>query len=141
MTRKADVYPEELIGGDQSVFLTHLEGWLSDPLARPVLIDIYESAHGRSLGDLKGADRDELRRSVRPWLDGAFRRREFVAVAVPRRNEAVPHAITEEEKRERAAPRPPKRVKKLTWIEIKLVDKKGKPIPKEHYRIELPDGS
>src|SRR5262245_11186391 len=31
--------------------------------------------------------------------------------------------------------------KKTDWIEIKLVNQKGKPVPGEKYRIELPDGS
>lgn len=31
--------------------------------------------------------------------------------------------------------------KKTDWIEIKLVDQDGKPVPGERYRIELPDGS
>src|SRR5229473_334117 len=30
--------------------------------------------------------------------------------------------------------------KKKSWIEIKLVDEKGKPVPGEQYRIALPDG-
>jgi hypothetical protein len=28
-----------------------------------------------------------------------------------------------------------------TWIAIALVDEHGKPVPREPYRIELPDGS
>jgi len=31
--------------------------------------------------------------------------------------------------------------KKTDWIEIKLVDQEGKPVPGEKYRVELPDGS
>jgi hypothetical protein len=30
--------------------------------------------------------------------------------------------------------------KKKSWIEIELVDKKGKPVPGEPYRVTLPDG-
>jgi hypothetical protein len=30
---------------------------------------------------------------------------------------------------------------KTSWIEIKLVDETGAPVPGEKYRIELPDGS
>ena len=32
------------------------------------------------------------------------------------------------------------RREKKSWIEIELVDKKGKPVPGEEYRITLPDG-
>lgn len=32
------------------------------------------------------------------------------------------------------------RREKKSWIEIELVDKKGKPVPGEAYRITLPDG-
>jgi hypothetical protein len=31
--------------------------------------------------------------------------------------------------------------KKKSWIEIELVDKKGKPVPGEAYKITLPDGT
>ena len=31
--------------------------------------------------------------------------------------------------------------KETSWIEIRLVDKTGKPVPGERYRIILPDGS
>jgi len=31
--------------------------------------------------------------------------------------------------------------KKVSWIEIKLVDEEGEPVPGELYRITLPDGS
>lgn len=43
-----------------------------------------------------------------------------------------PHKLpaTEEEK-----------AKKPSWIEIELVDKKGKPVPGEAYRVTLPDGT
>jgi len=30
--------------------------------------------------------------------------------------------------------------KKLSWIEIELVDEEGKPVPSEKYEVELPDG-
>jgi hypothetical protein len=30
--------------------------------------------------------------------------------------------------------------KKLSWIEIELVDEEGEPVPSEKYLIELPDG-
>ena len=32
------------------------------------------------------------------------------------------------------------KAKKPSWIEIELVDKKGKPVPGEPYRVTLPDG-
>ena len=31
--------------------------------------------------------------------------------------------------------------KKTVWIEIELVDKRGKPVPGEAYRVTLPDGT
>ncbi len=41
--------------------------------------------------------------------------------------------------------KPPKtkeeKAKAKSWIEIELVDKDGKPVPGEKYRITLPDGS
>jgi hypothetical protein len=40
--------------------------------------------------------------------------------------------------------KPPKtkaeKAKKKSWIEIEMVDKKGKPVPGEAYRVTLPDG-
>jgi hypothetical protein len=40
-----------------------------------------------------------------------------------------------------AATAGPTATKKTDWIEVKLVDREGKPVPGEKYRIELPDGT
>jgi type VI secretion system secreted protein VgrG len=38
-------------------------------------------------------------------------------------------------------PESPDAKKKPHWIEIELIDEQGKPVPGEHYRITLPDGT
>ena len=54
-------------------------------------------------------------------------------------------ALTEEERKAKDAPwhdpESPEAKKKPHWIEIELIDEKGKPVPGEHYRITLPDGT
>jgi type VI secretion system secreted protein VgrG len=54
-------------------------------------------------------------------------------------------ALSEEARKSKDAPwhdpESPDAKKKPHWIEIELIDQQGKPVPGEHYRITLPDGT
>ncbi|MGH9902358.1 MAG: hypothetical protein ACRD68_11185 [Pyrinomonadaceae bacterium] len=143
IARRADIFPEELCNGDSSFPSANLEGWLSDPLARQSMIEIYESVHGRSMTDLRRANIDELRKSVKPWLEEAFKRRELVALPVPRRAEVAIRQIVTEQKNADAAKAKPDAppATKTTFVEIELIDMADQPVAGARYRIQLPDGN
>jgi type VI secretion system secreted protein VgrG len=54
-------------------------------------------------------------------------------------------ALSEEQRKAQDAPwhdpESPEAKNKRHWIEIELIDERGKPVPGEHYRITLPDGT
>ena len=54
-------------------------------------------------------------------------------------------ALSEEARKAQDAPwhdpESPEAKKRPHWIEIELIDEQGKPVPGEHYRITLPDGT
>ena len=86
-----------------------------------------------------GTQRADLRRSVIPALERAFRRGDLVIVGRSRQNIAsAPVARTV---RESAPPPPPPREHRLTWIEIELVNDDDTPVAYERYEVVLPDGS
>jgi hypothetical protein len=142
IVRRADLFPDDLVFMGLRIQAADLDCWLADPLARQTVVEIYEAVNGRTLRNLNQANSDELRRGVRPRLEQAFQRRELIAVRVP------PSFTTQSPAQEVAAREaaavpvagraPVTRPK--TWIEIKLVDDEGRPVPGVRYRIELPDG-
>jgi hypothetical protein len=84
-------------------------------------------------------DQRELQRHIKPRLMDAFRFGELVVMPAPR---VISGGGAEEPTPPRTGPPgggPPAQPQK-TWIEIELVDSKGKPVPNERYRIQAPDG-
>ncbi|MGH3148463.1 MAG: hypothetical protein ACRDTR_22000 [Rubrobacter sp.] len=138
VARRADVFPEELCTGETAGFLAHIEAWLADPLARQTMLEIYECSQGRGAVNVRQAGVDELRRSVRPWLEAAFRRRELIALPVSRSETTIRETVTENIAPARTPPPP---VRQKTWVEIELVDEEGNRVPRQLYRLALPDGS
>ncbi|MGH9900338.1 MAG: hypothetical protein ACRD68_00695 [Pyrinomonadaceae bacterium] len=135
---RRDLYPEEAATVEVSRLAAQLEGWLSDPLARQVVLDIFEWAYGRSAQTLKRDGGAQLQRTVRTHVEAAFRNRELVALTFPR-PERLPHARQPPPPSDGGnAKQPP--VRQKTWIEIELVDDTGQPVKGERYRIQTPDG-
>jgi hypothetical protein len=142
IVRRVDLFPEDYIHAALHVSAGDIDRWLTDLCARPVAIEMFEAIHGRALSDLRQASVDALRRSVKPWLEQAFQRGDLVAVpATPVDLTQSPMEEAEEAKPPAAPPARPPATARKTWIEIELVDEQGKPVPKQRYRIELPDGS
>lgn len=133
ITRRADLFPPEVSTLPPGVLTDYLDGWLGDAHARQTLIDLCETA-GVPAGRTPGED-------LKAKIAAAFRQGHLVILNA-RRGDVFRRT---EEEQEAAEPPPaglPSRpAKTLTWIEIELVDERGKPVPKERYRIELPDGS
>jgi hypothetical protein len=145
IVKRSDLYPEELRFTSPRLTPNDLDRWLADPLARQTALEMFEAVHGRSRSDLRQAGVDELRRSVKPGLIEAFKRGDLVALRIPQLfltqspMEEAGEAPAGKAGQPPPKPAPPPRQK--TWVEIELLDEQGQPMAKEHYRIELPDGS
>jgi hypothetical protein len=117
-----------------------LDFWLHDPVFGQTLLEIWESTSLFPLTQARLLNQPELVRFLKPRLEEMFLHGPMVLVRVPKTLRCWGEPVTEEEEerpvRPAAAPR-----KELTWIEIELVDEKGKPVPAEAYSIELPDGT
>jgi hypothetical protein len=114
-----------------------ISSWLDNLSLQTFLREIYEGAYGKPAG--KALDYNQKRELVRQ-LESAFQRRILICLRATR---VVPGAKSEEGEKAAPppAPPPPRPTKTKTWIEIELVDDKGKPVVGERYRIVLPDGS
>ena len=114
-----------------------INAWLDNPNLQTFVREMYESAFGMPVG--KTLDYNRKQELVRQ-LEGAFQRRVLVCLRAAR---MVPGAKSQEGEKPAPppAPPPPRPTKTKTWIEIELVDDKGKPVVGERYRIVLPDGS
>ena len=115
-----------------------LSSWAQNLQSQQFIREMYESAYGRPIGTALDLSRNQ---EIVRQLEEAFRRRLLVCLRVPR---VVHGAISEKEEGAPPpppTPPPPRPTKTKTWIEVELVDDKGKPMVGERYRIELPDGS
>ncbi|MGH9903887.1 MAG: LysM peptidoglycan-binding domain-containing protein, partial [Pyrinomonadaceae bacterium] len=105
------------------------------------VIDMYEYTNGRSTIDLHRAKADELRRSVKPWLEHVFKRQELVGVLIPRPY----HQTIRVPKTEAPPPPPPEPQRatetKPTWIKIRVVeDETDRPLSGVELDVRLTKG-
>jgi hypothetical protein len=114
-----------------------ISSWLDDVSLQGSMSAMYESALGMPAGKMLAPNRKQ---EIIRQLQGAFQRRILICLRATR---VVPGAKSEEGEKAAPppAPPPPRPTKTKTWIEIELVDDKGKPVVGERYRIVLPDGS
>jgi hypothetical protein len=113
--------------------------WLQGMRSRQMALEMYEAAYGHAPREMTGFDDIQLARR----LEEAFRRRKLICLRVLRKLESGNSSEIEASSTTPPPPPPPPRrsTKPTTWIAIELVDDQGKPIPRERFRIELPDGS
>jgi hypothetical protein len=114
-----------------------ISSWLDNLSLQTFIREMYEAAYGKPVG--KALDYNRKRELVNQ-LESAFQRRLLICLRASR---VVPGAKTVEGEKAPPPPKPapPPPTKTKTWIEIELVDDKGKPVVGERYRIILPDGS
>jgi len=91
-----------------------LDRLLSDASARPKLLDWHECIAGSPPGPSAHLDDAVVRDALRTML---WR-----------------------EASSRGEQRAPRKARRRTWIEARLVDMEGSPVPNEHYSIRLPGG-
>lgn len=113
---------------------TLLDDWIADPGARAALLAMYEATYGLHGFGERGVDLRDMHAYVRPHLEEALRRGDLVVLGVEELDEA---REGEGEEPKDAGGGDEKEEK--TWIGIKLVDEKGRPVPRRKYRIKLPN--
>lgn len=150
LVRRSSLHPGGHYSTDPALLAAVLEDWLNDPASRQTILEMCESALGRSRGGAALASNGWLGSDLKRQLEDGLRRGELVIlISRPRtgggggteeadgKQGAAPAAVAAGAQTQ-SAPRPAKR---RTWIEIELVNDQGKPVPQERYRIELPDGT
>lgn len=142
IVRRADIFPEELRCAPSPVGTSDLDRWMADPSSRQVLLEIDDRLRGPSANNVREAGAEQLQRTVRRWLEEAFKRRDIIAVLVQRNHLTQVAAVEEEQESGKGDenPDPPHPGKRKTWIEIELVDSQNYPVRNERFRLELPDG-
>jgi hypothetical protein len=120
-----------------------LDRWLSDPLMRKTVLEIYESIRGQSALLGRRMQGQELHKYVKSEILQAFRRGEFVLMRLPHLT-ILPNLELQHKKEEVIAEEPPpareQPKEEKTWVGIELVDQKERPVPQARYVLELPDG-
>lgn len=137
-----DLFPPELSNASVPVTNQHLDSWLTDSLTKQNLLQIYEHLNGRAPSFQQLSDQGFLEHNLKGRIIEAFKQHELVAVEVPR--SFLTQIVTETTQKEEQRPNKQSNVsksKQLTWVAISLVDLKGKPVPHEKFKIELPDGT
>lgn len=139
----SDLFPPELVSLGVPISARQMEAWLGETSARQQLLQIYEHLNGSGASSQQLSDRNFLEQNLSQKLVEAFRRGRLIAIDAPR--SFLTQIVTESG--EKDAPPPPlanrsqSKSKQLTWVAVSLVDLKGRPIPRERFRIELPDGT
>lgn len=141
IVRKADLHPDEKIEKGLAFLTNEIDRWLSDPFSRRDLLDIYTSISGNNFFGINKVPLHEIKRRLKPRLEMAFQREEFVALAV-----APQRIFSSDVASASAATIAASRVLrpsslKTSWVEIELVDEEGNPVGEQKYQVILMDGS
>ena len=110
-------------------------------------MEMYQSVLAAPLThDWSTVTPEEVSLQIKPRLERAFRKRELLVMYPVLEAGSAAEVEVEELVQATAAVGQTSRsqtekTKEKTWIQIELIDEKGKPVPNEPYRIELTDGS
>lgn len=121
---------------------------LQDPFARRSLADLYLALKGSAPGDLTSPEKAQL---VLRTIQQAIAAGEIVSV----RRKGMSCDSTQDgggSGGQQNSPRPPRRssappspsstrADEKTWVEVRLIDQNGKPVPNAKYRLKITDGS
>ncbi len=122
-----------LVFRDISHALSFLREFTSDPVQINTLRRILART---SLGEVDRLEETEILEQLAPLLVTGQ-----IKILKSALRSAVSTMETAVEEPERVTEAKSAAQKKTSWIEIKLIDMDGNPIPGERYRIKLPDGS
>jgi hypothetical protein len=116
-----------------------LDRWAADQNARGELLGLYNAADAPYLRD--ALSDSEAQHPVKTVLREAFRRGRLLLIRAPWLGIGPGAAEGLIKPVQSAAPPPPVRQTPKTWIEIRLVDMEGHPVPGKHYLIKTPSGA
>jgi hypothetical protein len=119
-----------------------LERWLVNPRNRLALYSLYAADVGRPPVVSGSLDHAEAFDHIKAAVEEAFRRGRLVVVGAPPSWSIIVDPGAKRPNGDTAGPvAGPNAKTKKTWIEIRLVNKKGDPVPGAKYRLKLTDGS
>ena len=119
---------------------------LADPFSRRSAVELFRALKGTSPGDISSP---ETAQSIIRIIQQAVSSGELVSV----RRKGISDGVTQNSggasgpassssRRRSANPPPPSDNKpEKTWVEIRLVDQDGNPIPAARYKLKITDGS
>jgi hypothetical protein len=121
-----------------------VDQWVGDVMAWPDMLRLYEEISGDRL---RPPTTNDVERRVKPVLREAFRRGRLVAIRAPLFSlvrqvaEEGIHGPGEELPEVPQLPKkPPQIIKEKSFLDLQVVNTKGKPLAGRRYKIELPDG-
>ena len=125
---------------------SQLARWLADPRNGTALYSLYAADVGRPATLSGSLDHGAAFDHVKAAVEEAFRRGRLLVVGTPPSwsiiaNPGAAKATDDAAGAGAGAAAGPSTKTKKTWIEIRLVNKKGDPVPGAKYRIKLTDDS
>ena len=118
-----------------------LDRWLADPLSRKTILDIYQSIGGAIITGADKLSPQRIHRYIKPHLEAAFLRGDFVAVRPPRSPSIAGQKEVQDLKPPSASVEK-KQEKEKTWIKLRVIeDKSNRPIMGLKLTITAPNGA
>lgn len=152
--RFSDLRPNETYSTHPHLLVTQLDELLAGPMSKKAVLNLAKNVSEMMTGRPQSSGGNETKHELKLLLENAFRQQLLVIIKEVHgggsdragaegsgdANESTnDHDV---DKKNKAPSRQyPKNQTQTTWIEIELVDNRGKPVPNEQYRLELPDGA
>jgi len=129
-----------LRAGEGVLPVPHLQlaRWLADLRNRPALHSLYAAVTGRPAVVGGSLDHGAVLDHITAAVAEAFHRGRLLVVGAPPAWSIIANPGA---KKDAGSPVISSNTKTKTWIEIRLVNKKGAPVPGAKYRLKLTDGS
>jgi len=127
--------------GVQPVPHAQLTRWLTDFRNRSALLSLYAAATGRPAVMSGSLDHGTVLDQVTAAVAEAFQRGRLLIVGAPPTWSVITNPAAKKAAGGGDSSSSSNTKTKKTWIEIRLVNKKGAPVPGAKYRLKLTDGS
>lgn len=120
---------------------------LQDPFARRALAELYQALKGTAPGDLTSPEKAQLvLRTIQQAIASGeliSARRQGVAGGSSQvgGNSSGQNAAPPPKRRSTTPPPPRSKDDEKTWVEVRLIDQNGKPVPGAKYKLKITDGS
>ena len=152
IVRRRDLSPGEVF---EPLLPALLDRWMADPFNSRAVSEMYEAAYGHPPPGGGMHPSQEFVRQVKPRLEEAFRKSILVGIPRPRetsvagssgggsgtaakdRKDRNPAGGAGSSTNKTASEKKPEK----TWIEFRLVNQQGDPVPGAKFRVKITDGS